>query len=232
VNPLAFVIPAFDAADTVGRVVEAVKEATPSDFSAVPIIVVDDGSEDDTAAVAARAGAMVYRHAQNRGKGAALRTGFNRARELGAETAVTLDADAQHPAKQAWRLALHEAPSDALVLGIRNLRRANAPRLNQVSNGISNFFLSAFGKRRLSDTQCGLRRYPLDRTLHSGVEANGYAYEAELLLWAVKNQWPIVELAVDVYYPPESERVTHFDNVRDPAKIVVAVLRTMLRPRE
>jgi glycosyltransferase involved in cell wall biosynthesis len=232
VNPLAFVIPAFDAATTVGRVVDAIKVATPPEFSAAPIIVIDDGSKDETSVVAAKAGAAVYRHAQNRGKGAALRTGFNRARELGAETAVTVDADAQHPAEQAWRLALHEAPTDALVLGVRDLRHANAPRLNQVSNGISNFFLSAFGKQRLRDTQCGLRRYPLHRTLHSGAEANGYAYEAELLLWAVRNHWPIVELPVEVYYPPESQRVTHFHNVRDPAKIVVAVVRTMMRPRE
>jgi glycosyltransferase involved in cell wall biosynthesis len=231
VPPFAFVIPAYEAARTVGGVVQALFASAPTDAALPIVIVIDDGSKDDTATIAARAGALVFRHAVNRGKGAALRTGFSLAQERGAEVAVTLDADAQHPAAQAWRLALHNASSDALLLGTRDLKAANAPRLNQVSNGISNFFLSTFGGTKLSDTQCGLRRYPLARTLKSGVEANGYAFEAEILLWAVLNAWPLVETPIEVIYPPETERVTHFHNVRDPVRIVGAVLRTLVREK-
>lgn len=226
-NSVAFVIPAFDAAKTVATVVNDLQQSAPRGQASPLIIVVDDGSSDDTCTLAARAGATVLRHASNRGKGVALRTGFNRALELGALVAVSLDADGQHPAKEAWSLAEHPASPATLLLGVRDLQAAGAPRLNQTSNQISNFFLSRFGGKPLQDTQCGLRRYPLERTVRASASANGYAYEAEVLLLAVLEQWPIVEVPIDVIYPPETERITHFHNVKDPARIVAAVLRTL-----
>jgi glycosyltransferase involved in cell wall biosynthesis len=232
VNPAAFVIPAFDAARSVPAVVEAVVKSAPQGLASPLVIVVDDGSSDETAIAAARAGAIVIRHAANRGKGAALRTGFQRAFELGALLAVTLDADGQHPASEAWKVALHPAPHDALILGTRDLALAGAPRLNQASNRISNFFLSALGRRRLLDTQCGLRRYPLEKVLHCQAEANGYAYEAEVLLIAARQGWTIEQVPVEVIYPPEEQRITHFHNVKDPARIVSAVLRTLTRSND
>lgn len=225
----AFVVPALDARDSVGAVVTALLAEAPPAYGTPLVIVVDDGSSDDTAIVAARAGATVIRHSKNRGKGVALRTGFQRAFELGALFAVSLDADGQHPAAEAWKLLLHPAPPDALVLGTRDLEGAGAPRLNQASNRISNLFLSAFGRQRLWDTQCGLRRYPLDRVLHCAAEAKGYAYEAEVLLFAARQGWTIEQVPIQVIYPPEGQRITHFHNVKDPARIVAAVLRTLAR---
>lgn len=230
-STLAFIVPAFEAATTVASVVRAIIDGAPSGHAQPLCIVVDDGSQDETSVVAAKAGATVIRHAENRGKGAALRTGFVRAVELGAQMAIAVDADGQHIGKDAWRVALCDAPADALVLGVRDLVQAGAPRLNQVSNRISTFFLSRFGRRAFVDTQCGLRRYPLERVQKATLESNGYAYESELLLTAALEKWPIVEIPVDVYYPPENERATHFHNVKDPARIVGAVLSTLTRKR-
>jgi hypothetical protein len=117
-------------------------------------------------------------------------------------------------------------PND-LVLGVRDLVAAGAPRANQFSNRFSNVVLSGFARKKMSDTQCGLRRYPIAATLALGCRAEGYAFEAEILLRAVAARVRIREVPVDVIYPPEEERVTHFDSVRDPARIVAAVLRTM-----
>jgi glycosyltransferase involved in cell wall biosynthesis len=213
------VIPAFDAARTVGAVIGALKEH--------PILVVDDGSADDTVDVARALGVRVARHDYNRGKGAALRTGMRLAQEMGHDVCVTVDADGQHP-KAAVDRVLRAEGDDALVLGIRDLERASAPRANRISNGISNFFLSRFSGKTMLDTQCGLRRYPIAKTLALRGRADGYAYEAEVLLRAAHAGIRIVEVPVDVYYPPENERVTHFDSVKDPARIVVAVVRTLL----
>jgi glycosyltransferase involved in cell wall biosynthesis len=195
------------------------------------VVVVDDGSSDATSSVAESAGASVLRHDRNRGKGAALRTGLARARELGARVAVSVDADGQHPPAEAGRLARHESPEDALVLGVRDLMRAGAPTPNRFSNGISNFFLSLFTGRALHDTQCGLRRYPVARTLGLGPRDDGYAFEAECILRAARAGWQIVEVPVDVYYPPEDERVSHFHVVRDPARIVYRVVATLATTR-
>jgi glycosyltransferase involved in cell wall biosynthesis len=220
------VVPAFDAAQSVGDVVSALVRLWP-DRSAPRVIVVDDGSSDRTSDVAKAASAIVVRHAKNRGKGAALRTGFERAHALGGAVVVSVDADGQHPAEEAVKLAVHPAAEDALVLGVRDLVRAGAPRANRFSNGISNFFLSRFTGLPLSDTQCGLRRYPIARTLALGGSANGYAYEAETVLRFARAGYPIVQVDVGVFYPPEELRVTHFDSVRDPARIVFHVLRTL-----
>lgn len=222
------IVPAFDAERTVGAVVRGLCAAWPEPGA---VLVVDDGSRDATREVAREAGAIVVAHPANRGKGAALRTGLAAALRAGFDVAVTVDADGQHPPDEAVRLARLDVPAGALVLGLRDLPGAGAPRANQISNRISNFFLSAFSGRRLGDTQCGLRRYPVARTLGLGARDDGYAFEAEIILRAIAADVPIVEVPVRVVYPPERERVTHFHSVRDPARIVRRVVATLVATR-
>ncbi len=220
----AVVVPAYEASATVGEVVRDLVQCWPHDRG---VFVVDDGSVDDTAARARQAGATVARHDRNRGKGAALRTGLRMALDRGFASAVTVDADGQHPAAEALRLALHVAPPDALVLGIRDLPGAGAPRPNQISNRISNYFLSRFTSMDLADTQCGLRRYPVSRTLQLDGRSRGYGFEAEILLLAVHAGLPIVQVPVRVRY--DGPRLSHFHVARDPAKIIGRVLWTLAR---
>ena len=220
------IIPAYRAERTLRSVVAELREHGIH----VPIIVIDDGSDDRTSEIAKTLHVRLVRHDYNRGKGAALRTGMGVAQDEGFDVCVSVDADGQHPAR-AVRAVLDADDPSALILGIRDLSRAGAPRANRISNGISNFFLSWFSGRALADTQCGLRRYPIERTLALHARADRYAYEAEILLRAVRTGMRVVEIPVDVFYPPEHERVTHFDSVRDPARIVAAVVRTMIQTR-
>lgn len=220
------VVPSFQARATLGAVLEGLLTEMP-ELARDDVLVVDDGSTDETGAVARDHGVRLASHSRNRGKGAALRTGLAKAAELGYEAALTVDADGQHPPHAAR--AVLEASNDPndLVLGIRDLERAGAPRANQMSNRFSNLVLSGFARKWMSDTQCGLRRYPIAGVLSLGCRAEGYAFEAEVLLRAVAADVRVREIAVDVIYPPEEERVTHFHSVRDPARIVATVLRTM-----
>jgi glycosyltransferase involved in cell wall biosynthesis len=222
----AVIVPAYEASATVGDVVRDLVRCWPHDQG---VLVVDDGSLDDTSDRARRAGAAVVRHGRNRGKGAALRTGLHMARGRGFAAAVTVDADGQHPAEEALRLARLDAPPEALVLGIRDLPGAGAPRANQMSNRISNYFLSRFTSMDLADTQCGLRRYPVIRTLQLDGRSRGYAFEAEILLLAVRAGLPIVQVPVHVLY--DGPRQTHFHVARDPARIIGRVLWTLARGR-
>jgi len=222
------IVPAFDAERSVGGVVRELISRWPEPDA---VFVIDDGSGDGTAEEARAAGARVVVHTRNRGKGAALRTGMKAALDAGFQVGVTVDADGQHPAAEARRLLDLDADPGALVLGVRDLVRDGAPRANQMSNGISNFFLSVFAGRPLADTQCGLRRYPLARALELGGRDDGYAFEAEIILRAVASGVPIIEEPVQVIYPPAGERVTHFDRVRDPARIVVRVVKTLVLGR-
>jgi glycosyltransferase involved in cell wall biosynthesis len=214
------IVPAYQAEKTLPGVIADLRAAMPALQNA--IFVIDDGSMDGTAAAATRAGCHVISHGRNRGKGAALVTGLATARARGHDVAVTVDADGQHPADEARRVLEAERDPEAFVLGIRALATAGAPRKNQMSNEISNFFISRFAGRALRDTQCGLRRYPIAKTLRLAPRGEGYDFEAEVLLRAIWAGVPIVEEPIRVLYP--EDRVTHFHVVRDPWRIVRTVV--------
>jgi glycosyltransferase involved in cell wall biosynthesis len=223
---LGVVIPALDAARTIEGVVRGVRDSL---GVGIPLVVVDDGSMDDTATIARAAGAEVVAHERNYGKGRALRTGMRALFDRGCDAALTIDADGQHPIDEAVRIARASAPKDAVVLSVRDLVAAGAPRPNRISNAISNGFLSFFARKLLADTQCGLRRYPLPRTLELGGRDDGYAFEAEIILLAIAANVPIVEVPVRVLYP--EDRITHFDSVRDPIRVVARVVKTLVATR-
>src|SRR4051794_16602686 len=102
---VGFVVPAYQAEKSVAAVVRGLSDALAAENGAALIVVVDDGSTDGTSEAARVAGARVVRHAKNRGKGCALRSGFSALLEAGADAAVCVDADGQHPPEEAVRLA-------------------------------------------------------------------------------------------------------------------------------
>jgi glycosyltransferase involved in cell wall biosynthesis len=214
------IVPAYQAEKTLPDVIADLRRAMPALSN--EILVVDDGSTDGTARVAAAAGCQLVSHGRNRGKGAALVTGLATARARGHEVALTVDADGQHPADEARSVLLASSDPDAFVLGVRELTTAGAPRKNQVSNRISNFFISRFAGQPLRDTQCGLRRYPIGKTLALAPRGEGYDFESEVLLRAIWAGLPVVEEPIRVLYP--EDRVTHFHVVRDPWRIVCTVV--------
>jgi glycosyltransferase involved in cell wall biosynthesis len=217
------IVPSLDAAKTIEAVVTG---ALPH---VAMVIVVDDGSTDGTAAVALAAGASITAHEKNRGKGAALKTGLSLAQDLGFRVAVTLDADGQHPPSEIPKLLSASDDPGALVLGVRDLAAAGAPIANQRSNAFANGFISMVTLRRIRDTQCGMRRYPVSRTLALAVKDDRFGFETEVILRANRARLPIVQVPIEVRYP--IDRTTHFDARRDPWRIVGRVLRTLLVDR-
>jgi glycosyltransferase involved in cell wall biosynthesis len=217
------IVPAFEASSTVGRVVDDVAAAL-----GVPLIVIDDGSTDATSDVARSHGAFVVRHERNRGKGAALRTGLREAERQGFRVAVTVDADGQHPSQSARAVLDANDDPGTLVLGVRDLVRDGAPSSNRFGNRVSNAFLSLFAGRRLRDTQCGLRRYPVTETLGLGVRADGYAFEGEVILRAIAAEISVVQVPIDVLYPAPGRSRSHFRRIVDPTKIVLTVAATVV----
>jgi glycosyltransferase involved in cell wall biosynthesis len=224
------IVPAYEAERTLAAVLEDLARELRPVLACAPIVV-DDGSTDATADVAREAGAIVLQHGINRGKGAALVSGLEEAARLGCDAAISVDADGQHPAASAVEVLRASNDPRALVLGVRDLDAAGAPGANKYGNGVSNYWLSFFAGRTLRDTQCGLRRYPVNETLALGVRARGYAFEAEVILRACAAHLPIVERPIAVIYPPENERRTHFRRVMDPTRIVLTVVRTVIATR-
>jgi glycosyltransferase involved in cell wall biosynthesis len=228
----AFLIPAFNPGHLLALVVRDLRaEIARARLSQAAIVLVNDGCTDgsfDEVERSMGSDLVVLRHGENRGKGAALMTGLNWARENHISVLVTLDADGQHPPGEAVRLLQHEAPAGALVLGVRDLAAAGAPLPNQRSNAFSNRVLSLFGGVALRDTQCGLRRYPVEAILALGARHPGYAFESDVVLRAARLGLPIVHVNTEVHYPQGAAGVSHFDSVLDPSKIVLQVVRTTL----
>lgn len=225
-NEVCAVIPTYQNANTLLKVVADVHRVVDTVF------VVDDGSNDSTAALLDKATGnerpeKVLTHPKNCGKGAALKTGLTYARQQGFRYAVTVDADGQHRANDIPALLKAvEEESDALAIGSRGLQHENMPAKSTFANRFSNFWFALQTLQRLPDTQSGLRVYPL-RRLH-GLRWMSARYEAELTL-LVFSAWAGVKLLpvpVSVYYPPRDQRVTHFRPGRDFTRI--SVLNTLL----
>lgn len=168
------VIPAHDEAETISTVVERARRHVSQ------VLVVDDGSTDRTAELAAQAGAEVLTLKPNRGKGGALRAGLARAAELGAEVIVTLDADGEHDPDELPSFLAAAEHAD-VVLGARAVYRSGARRaLNQLA-----LFWFQLLDPGIRDTICGYRAFRAPVLPRLATEAGGFAYEQEVILLAV-----------------------------------------------
>ncbi|MCB2187991.1 MAG: glycosyltransferase [Deltaproteobacteria bacterium] len=209
---LVAVIPVYNHASRVATVARGLAAR------GLPVLVVDDGSSDDpAAALAGVAGVTLVRHAENRGKGAALLTGLALARRAGAAWALTLDADGQHdPADAARFLARLAAEPRAILLGVRQgMDPGQAPWSSRWGRRFSNFWVWAAGGGWQADSQSGFRAYPLPETLGLAARARRFQFEVEILVLAAWAGLPVREAPVTVVYQPGAQRVSHFRPWRD-----------------
>ncbi len=211
---ICVVIPVYNHGLTVQGVARAAK-------AALPVIVVNDGSTDATAAaLAGEGGITVVTLPCNQGKAAALRAGFAQAQQQGFTHAITLDADGQHPtgALADFTAACRRQP-EALIIGVRDLRTARAPLARRASNQLSTFWFKFETGLPLADTQCGYRCYPLAALRPLRATSGRYAYELELLVKAAWAGVPLVAQPVETDYAAPTSRLSHFRPWRDMAAV-------------
>lgn len=230
----AVVIPTYNHGSRVLAVVEDARQL------GLPIIVVDDGSSDDTwERLNTCTGIMTLRHRHNLGKGAALITGMRAAAQSSATWAITLDADGQHRATDAHKLMAaiphgHKPGRRPIILGRRTVM-AQAPWTSRSGREFSNFWVWVAGAPWLHDTQSGFRIYPLAETLALDIRARRYQYEIEVLAKASWAAIPIIEVPIDVVYQSGGQRISHFrpgfDFLRNTATFYHLITRRIFTPR-
>ena len=201
-------IPAHDEAPRIGAVVRAAA-------AHVPVLVVDDGSTDGTAAEAEAAGATVLRQVPNQGKGAALRAGFARAIADGAWAVVTLDGDGQHDPGELPRFlaAERERPAE-LIVGRRDFGRM--PLVRRLSNNAGTVLLSAAVGRWIPDNQSGYRlvgRRLMAAMLES--HEDGFAFEVEMIAVCIREGWPIRWVPISTIYGDERSHIRPLHHLRE-----------------
>ncbi len=224
----AALIPNYDNGRTLGGVIERTLAVIPD------VLVVDDGSHDGSWPVieSFRDRIRSLRHPKNLGKGAALRDGFAALSAAGFTHAIALDADAQHfPEDLPLLLAASTAEPSALVIGVRDMKAAGAPRKSRFGLRCANTALRLFTGIRCHDTQSGFRSYPLAAIGALPLQGDRYDLEMEVLFAAARAGIPIREVPIRVTYTPEGGRVTHFRPVRDFVQIGIRVARTLRRLR-
>ena len=199
-GPILALIPAYEEGPRIGAVVEAARRH-------LPVVVVDDGSTDATAARARAAGATVIRQVPNAGKGAALRAGFVHALDAGAPAVVTLDADGQHdPAEIPAFLERFEARRPELIIGQRDLRAM--PPIRRLSNRIGGLALAAALGRSVPDNQSGYRL--IGRTLMRALldsDEGGFEFEVEMIARCLALGLPIDSVPIRTIYAGEPSHI-------------------------
>jgi glycosyltransferase involved in cell wall biosynthesis len=201
-------IPGYNEGPRIAAVVEGVGRQ-------LPVIVVDDGSLDDTAERAREAGATVIEQRPNAGKGAALRTGFRRALEEGYDAVLTLDADGQHdPAEIPSFLAAFAAqPRPDLVIGRRNFRAM--PPIRRLSNTIGGKAFSWAVGREVPDNQSGYRligRRVMAATIDS--DEGGFEFEVEMITTCIRLGGTIAWVPIRTIYAGAPSHIRPIDHLR------------------
>lgn len=196
------VIPAYNEERFIGSVVLQARQ------HAAAVLVVDDGSADATADVAAAAGATVIRQSPNGGKGTALGLGFRHALELQPDVVVTLDADGQHVAGEIEQVAAPVLRGDAdIVVGSRYLDdNSDVPGHRIFGHRLFNFMTNRASGVPVTDSQSGFRAFSPRALRTISFNSNGFSVESEMQFIAEENDLTLVEAPVTIHYRDRPKR--------------------------
>jgi glycosyltransferase involved in cell wall biosynthesis len=210
------VIPAYNEGARIGRVITQVKSHCQN------IIVIDDGSEDDTVEVAKEKGVKVLKHMINLGKGAALKTGCDYAYKIGAQKIVVIDSDGQHNPKEI-PLFLHGLEENDIVFGYRTIPK-EMPGVLKFGNWFINKSVSIMFNIKIKDSQSGYRAFTREAYPKIRWEASDYYMETEMVIRSGKKKLRYLQLPIETIYGDRYKGTTVLDGVKIVTKMFVARL--------
>jgi glycosyltransferase involved in cell wall biosynthesis len=196
-DSIVILIPAYNAAETLTELVERCGKSAPG----LRIVVVDDGSTDSTAGVLRDLDVAVLTHQQNRGKGEALKTGFNYAADNGFDAVITLDADLQHvPEAIPDFVRLYQTGDYDLIIGTRRISLSIMPFARWVSNKTTSSIITRMTGQNITDSQSGYRLVSTALWHEIELSTAGYDLESEVLIKAGKRGYRIGEIPIKTIY--------------------------------
>lgn len=217
------VIPAYNEAKRIAPVVTGCAAHVDA------VVVVDDGSSDETAETAAAAGATLIKHAKNSGKGKALETGIAWAVRNSFDAVVTLDADGQHDPAEIPRLLRQYRRTNAdIVLGTRMADRRGMPLVRALTNLVTSVVISRLAGRRITDSQSGYRLLKCATAASLTVSGARFDAESEMLVKAARHGLVIAEAPVSTIYGDEKSKINPF---KDTCRFILLALRLIFLDR-
>jgi glycosyltransferase involved in cell wall biosynthesis len=196
------IIPAYNEERFIGSIVLKARHCVDA------VIVVDDGSTDDTGKIAEAAGAIVVRHTHNRGKGAALNTGFRKARELGAEVVALLDGDGQHQPDDIPRVIRPVVEGEAdMVIGSRYLEvKSRIPLYRRLGQRVVTFLTNASSGVPSTDSWSGFRAFSQRALERIHFREGGWGVDPEFQFQAWEHGLKVVEVPIVALYEDRAKR--------------------------
>jgi glycosyltransferase involved in cell wall biosynthesis len=223
---VALVIPAYNEAASLHEV------ATQARAVHRWVIVVDDGSTDDSAACVADMDVTLLRLNPNQGKAAALWCGIDHALQHGAAAVISMDADGQHRALDLPRLlAVWQRHPGQIVIGTRLHERSKIPRARYLANRFANFWVAWAAGTPISDSQSGFRIYPaavLQAYRAANHKTAGFVFESEILIEAGRHGCASIAVPIPAIYGAAKRR-SHFRPVMDILRITRMVAWKLLQ---
>ncbi|HIE28002.1 TPA: glycosyltransferase family 2 protein [Candidatus Poribacteria bacterium] len=199
---ICLLLPAYNEAKTIGCIIKKARAYIES------IIVIDDGSTDETVQVAREHGVVVLQHKINCGKGMALRTGFKYALEHNYDIIITMDSDGQHEPADIPRFLAHLGQNDAdILIGARVLEREKMPLHRRLNNKLISRVGSLLCGQNVVDFQCGFRLFKGEVLRSITLETVRYETESELLIKAGRLGFRIGTLPIKTIYNGEISNV-------------------------
>ena len=187
-------IPAYNEASYVGSIVLQARQYVDE------VIVVDDGSTDNTARIAELAGATVIRHNQNRGYGAAIQSILAAAKKRNPDTLVLLDADSQHDPNEIPVLIKPISEGFDLVIGSREAQKDKTPRYRRIGQKVLLRSTRLASKANISDSECGFRAFSQRAISELELKASGMAVSSETIVRAAEKNLKITEVPISNIY--------------------------------
>ena len=208
IDGITVLIPAFNAANTLDTLLARLTRYVPPEN----VLVVNDGSTDETLNIAERRGIKVISLEKNQGKGAALRKGFNVLQnDPNVEDVVTLDADLQHRPEDISRFVQKKKQGGAdIVIGLRNRTGTRMPIHRVLSNAITSYLVSLRTRTNILDSQCGFRLIGKNVLLNVTIESSGFEAETEFLIKAIKQGFKIEFAPIETIYSGEQSHMTNW----------------------
>ncbi|MEH6763894.1 MAG: DUF2062 domain-containing protein [Aequorivita antarctica] len=212
------IIPTYNNYKTLQQVIEGVLAYTED------VIVVNDGSTDSTSEIVAQFPEIQQIHlSKNKGKGNALRQGFQKAYSLGYHYALTIDSDGQHFPEDipVFIEALEkDSNKEILLIGSRNMTQQGVPKKSSFGNKFSNFWFWIETGTRLQDTQSGFRLYPLFAMKKLKFYTKKFEFEIEAIVKAAWSGIEVKNIPIQIHYELE-DRVSHFRPFKDFTRISI-----------
>lgn len=221
-HKICVLIPTYNNGGTLRQVIEGVLAITTN------IIVVNDGSLDSTVEILGSFPQIKQLHyTPNKGKGLALRKGFELALQEGYHYALSIDSDGQHfPADLPLFIEKLESAGPCLIIGARNMEQASIPGKSSFGHKFSNFWFWVETGIKAPDTQSGYRLYPVKLLEGTKYFSRKFEFEIEVIVRAAWKGIKIESVPVSVYYAPAGERISHFRPFTDFTRI--SILNTIL----